>query len=92
MPGTSVSGSDDASNAKRLQGIRSFWDPNFILYGNPIFSVNDSDEYLLNANPQWKTPQCVCLIPRMKQWVASNYPGTKLSIRDNCEPGSSAMH
>lgn len=82
MPGTSVSGDDAASNAKRLQGIRSFWDPNFILYGNPIFSVSDSDEYLLNANPQWKTPQCVCLIPRMKQWIANNYPGTKMSITE----------
>jgi uncharacterized protein (TIGR03437 family) len=83
MPGTSVSGDDAASNAKRLEGIRSFWDPNFILYGNSMFSTADSDEYLLNANPEWnKTPQCVCLIPRMKQWVASNYPGTKMSITE----------
>ena len=81
MPGTSLSGTDDATNAKRLQSIRVFWDPNFILYGNPIFN-GDSDEYLLNANPQWQTPQCVCLIPRMKQWVANNYPGTKMSITE----------
>jgi len=31
-------------------------------------------EYLSN--------QCVCLIPRMKNWVNSNYPGTKLSITE----------
>jgi uncharacterized protein (TIGR03437 family) len=82
MPGTGGSGTDDGSNAKRLQANRVFWDPNFILYGNSMFSVGDSDEYLLNANPQWKTPQCVCLIPRMKQWIASNYPGTKMSITE----------
>ena len=81
MPGTSLSGSDDATNAKRLQSTRVFWDPNFILFNDPVFKA-DSDEYLLNANPQWQKPQCVCLIPRMKQWVANNYPGTKLSITE----------
>jgi len=31
-------------------------------------------EYLSN--------ECVCLIPRMKNWVNTNYPGTKLSITE----------
>ncbi len=31
-------------------------------------------EYLSN--------ECVCLIPRMKNWVNNNYPGTKLSITE----------
>jgi uncharacterized protein (TIGR03437 family) len=89
MPGTSIGGDDTASNAARLQSTRVFWDPNFILSGNSdaTFS-NAADEYLLHPNggypayPNWTTAQCVCLIPRMKQWVANNYPGTKLSITE----------
>ena len=81
MPGTGDSGTDAITNAKRLQSTRVFWDPNFILYNEPLFKGN-SDEYLLGANPQWKTPGCVCLIPRMKQWVNDNYPGTKLAITE----------
>jgi uncharacterized protein (TIGR03437 family) len=89
MPGTSLSGDDDATNAARLLSTRVFWDPNFILSGNSnaTFS-NAADEYLLHPNggytayPNWTTAQCVCLIPRMKQWVANNYPGTKMSITE----------
>jgi len=89
MPGTSISGDDTGSNAARLQSTRVFWDPNFILSGNSnaTFS-NAADEYLLHPNggypayPNWTTAQCVCLIPRMKQWIASNYPGTKMSITE----------
>jgi uncharacterized protein (TIGR03437 family) len=81
VPGAGITGTNAASNAMRMRSSRIFWDPNFILYTDPAFVV-DSDDYLLNANPQWKTPQCVCLIPRMKQWVNTYYPGTKTAITE----------
>jgi uncharacterized protein (TIGR03437 family) len=94
MPGLGANGTDDASNAKRLQSTRIFWDPSFILYGNSQFNA-DSDDYLLNANPQWNTPQCVCLIPRLKQWVNTYYPGTRLAITEynlgNLNPNSTPL-
>ena len=83
MPGTNPqdsSGHDDLSangKAIRLKSTRVFWDPNFILSADPLFKQY-SDEYLLGT--QWN--QCVCLIPRMKDWVAKNYPGTKTSITE----------
>ena len=31
---------------------------------------------------EYLSTQCVCLIPRMKNWVSANYPGTKMSITE----------
>ena len=85
VPGAGMSGTDPATNAMRLEAPRVFWDTNFILYNDPNFN-QFSDDYLLNDSPYpagaWTQPECVCLIPRMKNWVAQNYPGTKLAITE----------
>ena len=66
--GVSLSGAGDAATqALRLRSTRSLWDP---AYNDEswIASVQDGP--------------VVRLIPRMRQWVADNYPGTKLAISE----------
>ncbi len=77
MPGTGGDLTDAASDAARFASTRVFWDPTFTPPG--------TNEYILNTPPNsYNNPNapCVCLIPRMKNWVNSNYPGTKLSITE----------
>ncbi len=58
---------DSSTQALRLRSTRSLWDPTYI------------DESWIGG----MTPGgAVNLIPRMKAWVAANYPGTKLSISE----------
>lgn len=52
-----------------LNSTRVFWDPT---YTDPRF--RSPDNYLQPLAPQ--------LIPRMKNWVADNYPGTRLAITE----------
>ena len=77
MPGTGGDNIDAASDAARFESTRVFWDP--------TFTPPNTSEYILNtpsdANNNPSAP-CVCIIPRMKNWVNSNYPGTKLSITE----------
>ncbi len=77
MPGTGGDNTDPASDAARLESTRVFWDP--------AFTPPNTNEYILNtpSNPANNpSAPCVCLIPRMKNWVNANYPGTKLSITE----------
>ena len=37
--------------------------------------------YVFNHD-DYKTDECVCLIPRMQDWIAANYPGTKTAITE----------
>ncbi|MBN1890706.1 MAG: glycoside hydrolase family 44 protein [Thermoflexales bacterium] len=55
-----------ATQALRLRSTRSLWDPTYI------------DESWISDT----TDEPVQLIPRMKRWVADNYPGTKLAITE----------
>ena len=56
-----------ATQALRLRSTRSLWDPTY------------SDEsYLSDLNG----PLALQLIPRMKAWVAANYPGTRTAISE----------
>jgi hypothetical protein len=76
MPGTGGDATDPASDAARLNSTRVFWDESY----NP-----GTDDYILNTpiNPANMPPnQCVCLIPRMKNWVNAYYPGTKIAITE----------
>ena len=62
-------GGDDVSTAtqlKRNRWTRSFWDTNYV------------DESWIGA----QTVNIVMLIPRMKSWVATYYPNTKLGITE----------
>ncbi len=56
-----------ATQALRLRSTRSLWDPTY------------ADESWIAQTAQGPY---VDLIPRMKQWVAANYPGTKLAITE----------
>lgn len=57
--------SDPATRALRLRSVRSLWDPS---YKDESWIANTAD------GPH------VRLIPRLKEWVAQGYPGTKLAI------------
>ena len=102
MPGTNLGGADAGSNAMRLTANRSFWDPAFIPYNETTnygasaspqsFQLATENDYLLFPNASgWGAPQCVCLVPRMKAWVANNYPGTKLAITEYMLGGESTL-
>jgi hypothetical protein len=52
-----------------LDSTRVFWDPT---YTDPRF--RNPDNYMEPLAPQ--------MIPRMKNWVAANYPGTKIAITE----------
>jgi hypothetical protein len=65
----SAVGGDDVTTAtqlKRNRWTRSFWDTNYV------------DESWIGSQQVNK----VMLIPRMKNWVASYYPGTKIGITE----------
>jgi len=55
-----------ATQALRLRSTRSLWDPTYL------------DESWVGTD----LGQAVYTIPRMKQWVAQNYPGTKTAITE----------
>jgi len=52
-----------------IDSTRVFWDPT---YTDPIF--RNPDNFMTPLAPQ--------MIPRMKDWVAANYPGTKIAITE----------
>lgn len=58
---------DAATQALRLRSTRSLWDPSY------------SDESWISSQPDGPA---VRLIPRMRDWVNSYYPGTKLAITE----------
>jgi hypothetical protein len=63
-----VGGTDvsTATQLKRNRWTRSFWDTNYV------------DESWI----KWQADNIVMLIPRMKNWVATYYPGTKIGITE----------
>ncbi len=72
-------GGDTQTQEERLNSTRVFWDPT---YTDPNFS---QPNYTTDANytSNCKTPpQAPQVIPMMKKWVASDYPGTKLAITE----------
>ncbi len=59
---------DSSTQALRLRSTRSLWDPSYI-----------DESWISNMAAGGVA---VGLIPRMKQWVAANYPGTRLAISE----------
>jgi len=57
-----------ATQARRLNSTRSLWDPNYV-----------DESWIASAGPEGGI---VKLIPRMRDWVSANYPGTKLAITE----------
>jgi uncharacterized repeat protein (TIGR01451 family) len=60
------SAGNDQTQALRLRSTRSLWDPTY------------QDESWISDT----TDDPIQLVPRMKQWVADNYPGTQLAITE----------
>jgi hypothetical protein len=68
-PGVSLSPAGNATTqALRLRTTRSLWDPSYV------------DESWIENTESGNT--AVQLLPRMRDWVAKNYPGTKLAISE----------
>jgi hypothetical protein len=76
---------DTAEQQVRLNSTRAFWDPTYTdsstLYGNgypqPNYFTDANYTGASDCNPPQQAPQ---LIPMMKNWVAKDYPKTKLAI------------
>ena len=74
-------GGDTQTQAIRLNSTRVLWDPT---YTDPNF---EQPNYPTDANyvapPNCNIPlQAPQVIPMMRQWVANDYPGTKLAITE----------
>lgn len=68
-PGVSLQPAGNATTqALRLESTRSLWDPTYV-----------DQSWIAQAGPD---NGIVKLIPRMRSWVANNYPGTKLAITE----------
>lgn len=64
-------GADPKMNALRLRSTRSLWDPTYV------------DESWIGKTWDEHTVQGVVrLIPRLREWVTANYPGTKIAITE----------
>jgi len=61
---------DAALQALRLRSTRALWDPTY------------RDESWIGGDDQPADWRNVRLIPRMRDWVSANYPGTKLAITE----------
>ena len=74
-------GGDTQTQQERLNSTRVFWD---LTYTDPNFpQPNYPTDSNYVAPPNCNTPlQAPQVIPMMKQWVANDYPGTKLAITE----------
>jgi uncharacterized protein (TIGR03437 family) len=72
-PSVLDSGAESAAiDALRLDSTREFWDPTYVVNGD--YWIVDPDNNGAPIAPQ--------LIPRLRQIVAQNYPGTKIAISE----------
>ncbi len=62
---------DTAKEALRLQSTRVFWDPTYTM---KTYWVCDTESGGGPVAPR--------LIPRMREWVSANYPGTRIAITE----------
>jgi hypothetical protein len=76
-PGVSLSPAGDAATqAKRLAATRSLWDPTWV---DDSWIPSTGEATAVNGVG---VDGAIQLIPRMRDWVAKNYPGTKLAISE----------
>ena len=68
---------DTAEQMVRMNSTRAFWDPTYTDPNYPQPNYPTDPNYTTSCNVPLQAPQ---LIPMMKQWVATDYPGTKTSI------------
>lgn len=84
-----TSAGDTLEQQARLNSTRAFWDSTYTdpNYTQPNY-VTDAN-YTTSCSPPLQSPQ---LIPMMKQWVAKDYPGTKLAIDEYNWGGMEAIN
>jgi uncharacterized protein (TIGR03382 family) len=58
-----------ATRNRRLQSVRSLWDPTY-----------SDDSWIADLGPAY--PKQIRLIRLFREWVAANYPGTRVSISE----------
>jgi hypothetical protein len=76
-PGVSLSPvGDAATQAKRLASTRSLWDPDYV---DDSWIPSTGEATAVNGVG---VDGAIQLLPRMHDWVAKNYPGTKLAISE----------
>jgi len=63
---------DSATQALRLRSTRVFWDPNYLVSGD--YWIRDVDRNDAPVAPRF--------IPRLREMIDQNYPGTKLAITE----------
>ena len=61
-----------ATQAQRLQYTRAYWDPTFVI----------SNDYWIKDVENGGGPVAPMFIPRLRQIIAQNYPGTKLALTE----------
>jgi hypothetical protein len=88
--GFGIAGETDKQQL-RLNATRVFWDPTYIdpdtddpangKHNQPFPQPNYRTDanYTSNCYPQAQAPQ---VIPMMKDWIARNYPGTRMAITE----------
>jgi len=75
--GVSLSPAGDANTqALRLRSTRALWDPSYV---DESWIPSTGEATAVNGAG---VDGAVQLIPRMRDWVAKNYPGTKLAISE----------
>ena len=72
-------GGDTQTQELRLNSTRVFWDPTYTDPNYPQPNYTTDSNYTSNCNTPLQAPD---VIPMMKQWVANDYPGTKLAITE----------
>ena len=72
-------GGDTQTQEIRLNSTRVFWDPTYTDPNFPQPNYTTDANYTSNCNTPLQAPQ---VIPMMKQWVANDYPGTKIAITE----------
>jgi sugar lactone lactonase YvrE len=65
---TLTTAGDAARQALRMRSTRALWDPTYV-----------DESWIGNAGPDGGV---IKLIPRMQDWIANNYPGTKIAISE----------
>jgi hypothetical protein len=70
---------DTGVQQARLNSTRVFWDSSYTDSNYPQPNYMTDANYTTSCSPPAQAPQ---LIPMMKRWVASDYPGTKLAITE----------
>jgi len=70
---------DTSVQKERLNSTRVFWDPTYIdsNFQQPNYFADSN--YTSNCTPPSQSPQ---VIPMMRKWVDTDYPGTKLAITE----------